>query len=152
MPGPLACLPRAPQNSEAVIRSLRIETNERYKPEIFPGMGLRTKCNKVIEDYCEGMGVHIPKGLLARQQIQWLEGADGKFAGWFICSAPDADKYAAQGCPVLVGWVNPIESQSSHIAVLWKPKTIAQAGSSRFTSGTVGNGFGFRTVRYIAHL
>ncbi len=149
-----ACEPRSAAHLDSVIDGLELTTDPTLQRRALePGGPIRTFCNRAVERFCEAMGVHIPKGLLARQQIHWLEGPDGQFAGWFSCSSADADKFASQGCPVIVGWVNPVETESSHIAMHRSaPGRIAQAGHTNFVNGTVANGFGFRTVRYFAIL
>ncbi len=149
---PPACLPRSPVNLAAAIDSLSVKTTKKYQPEDFPGVGIRTKCNYFVEDLCELLEAHIPKGLLARQQIQWLKSPAGRNEGWFEMLRRAADKYADEGRPVLVGWVNPDIKRSSHIAMMRAAGRIAQAGASNFPDGTIGAGFGTRIISFFGHL
>lgn len=149
MPPPVpVSLPRAKGNLAAAVASLQIPTNPRYAPEAFPGVGVRTKCNKVAEDFCDAMGVHLPKGLLAREQIAWLISPSSRLYGWMEAARAKADEYAEKGHPVLVTWLNPVKEQSSHIAVLRSAGRIAQAGRSNFVDGSIASGFGDREVRF----
>lgn len=154
MPPPkvIACTPRSPESLAAAITSLQAETNPRYRRRVIPGAGMRTFCNVFVEDLCELMSVHLPKGLLARQQIAWLASAAGRAVGWFEASPGAAGAHALRGRPVLVGWTNPVVEQSSHIAILRAPGRIAQAGSTNFSDGTIAKGFGTRQVCYYGHL
>ncbi len=149
---PLACLPRSPVNLAAVLDGLMVKATKKYQPEDFPGVGIRTKCNYFVEDACEQLGAHIPKGLLARQQIAWLKSPAGRNEGWFEMLRRAADKYADEGRPVLVGWLNPDVKRSSHIAMMRSAGRIAQAGASNFADGTIGAGFGTRVVSFWGHL
>jgi hypothetical protein len=148
---PPACLPRSPANLAAVIDSLQVEKSLKYQPEVF-GDAKRTKCNWYLEDLCALLSVHIPKGLLARQQIQWLNSPASRDAGWYEVLRPEADKLADQGMPVVVGWVNPEVKKSSHVALMRAAGRITQAGASNFADGSIMKGFGPRAVNYWAHL
>ncbi len=152
-PVPLQCLPRSSLNLKLILDSLNVEKNPKYQKRDITADGKdETFCNWFVEDACGLLDVHIPKGLRARQQIEWLSGPDGQFAGWFTCSAKDADKYASEGCAVIVTWQNPELKRSSHVAMLRSPGRITQAGSSNYSDAPLGKGFGFRTVMYVVHL
>lgn len=151
-PPVITCLPRSLASTDTILESLHIETNERYKREFFQGAGWRTKCNKLAEDYADAMGVHLPKGLLAREQIPWLGGPDGRRQGWSQLKEDEANQWADKGCPVFVTWLNPIPAESSHIAVLRASKVIAQAGGKNFSHGSIHEGFGMRVVQFYGHL
>jgi len=151
-PKVIICAPRSPEFLQQVLDSLKVETTERYQPQVFPGVGKRTKCNFYVEDACGLLSVHMPKGLLARQQIAWLKSPAASQEGWFSVMLDRANELADRGCPVIVAWVNPIEEQSSHVAMMRKKMRIAQAGRTNFSDGAIIDGFGQRVVSYHAHL
>ncbi len=148
----LACAPRTPEHLKAVIDSLRLETEPRYQKRVIAGAGVRTFCNWAVEDFCAAMGVSMPRGLLARQQIQWLKSPAGVAEGWLANTRKMADLFADQGLPVLVGWLNPSPGLSSHIAVLRSAGKIAQAGATNFSEGSIARGFGSRVVEFFIHV
>ncbi len=147
----MLCKPRSPENLVIDLESLKVETAERYQPSLYNGVR-RTKCNKFVEDACELLGVHLPKGLLAREQIAWLFSDAGSKEGWSELKADEAKLAADRGQPVVVCWTNPIPEQSSHIGMLRPKMRLAQAGRSNFSDGSVAQGFGSRVVRYAVHL
>ncbi len=147
----LACTPRSPENLKRVIDELRLETEPKYQPEVFPGVGRRTKCNYAAEDFLEAMGLHIPKRMLARRQIQWLKSSAGLGEGWLVNTRKMADLFADQGLPVLVCWINPNPDISSHIAFMRSAGRIAQAGVTNFSDGPIKRGFGTRALEFYVH-
>ncbi len=152
VPPTLVCAPRSPAKLAAVIDSLELTVNPLFLPQVFPGMGKRTKCNKAVEAFCDLMGVHLPKGLLALQQIAWLNSPAARLEKWFPLISKTADEAADKGQPVLVGWVNPVPNESSHIAMMRRAGRIGQAGKSNFSDGTIAQGFGNRAVSFWGHL
>ena len=153
VPPAVACMPRSPHHLQLVIDSLQLETNLRLQRRpLVPNGKVFTFCNQAVELFCDAMGVHIPKGLLARQQIAWLRSVAGREIGWAEVVPEVADVHADQGCPVLVGWTNPDETDSSHIAMMREAKRIAQAGKRNFSDGSISMGFGTLPVKYFAHL
>ncbi len=147
-----AAMARSPELLKAAIASLKVETNPRYVKRVVASAGMRTFCNWFVEDLCALLGVSIPRGLLAKQQIQWLRTAAARNEGWFENLEPEANEFAAKGHPVIVGWINPDPTYSSHIAMMCSPGRIAQAGASNFSDGDISRGFGARLVNFWAHL
>ncbi len=154
------CLPRSGETTLALVEKLDPET--KYLPEDLDGDGdEETKCNLFVFAFCFYMGVEMPRKL-ARLQIAWLRGPEGKRAGWRRCTAEVGIVRARLGHPVLATWLNPIEAQSSHVAVgvpelpTTDPKRlahhsepfIAQAGRSCFNNAPVTWGFGTKVVEW----
>lgn len=146
-------LPRTAKTYLEALDSFQVETNKKYLPEDLDADGKKeTKCNWFVEDACELLGVHIPKGLLARLQLLWLGGPDGRNAQWFECAEADAGMHVQLGHPCIVGWINPDPKRSSHVAMLRTPGRICQAGAKNYNDVPVAFGFGHRQVSYFAHL
>jgi hypothetical protein len=146
--------PRSKKNLAAVIAYLDPEHAAKYvKRDITKDGIAETFCNQFVADACELLDAPLPKNLLARQQLLWLESPDGAAGRWFRCaSAAEAGAHADLGRPVIVGWINPDAKKSSHVAILRGPGLIAQAGNRNYNDTPLGNGFGIREVSYHSHL
>jgi len=153
-PPTIACLPRSPENLKIVLDSLKVMTTPKYLPEDLNNDGKKeTKCNWFVSGACELLDAHLPKGLRAREQIQWLGSPDGRLENWFECILKeDADAHAALGHAVVVGWTNPDPKAPSHVAMLRSPGRICQAGAKNYNDALLSYGFGNRAVRYFCHL
>jgi hypothetical protein len=163
----LACMPRSPEQLQAMVARLDPEHN--YLPvdldnadgDNNPATGQETRCNHFAADACLEMGVELPgqdkkKRVLARDQVLWLrDQRASKVAGWRPATEAEAIAAANKGQPVVIGWLNPNSRASSHIAIavpstdglLW----CAQAGRQCFNRGRVSQGFGFRVLEFYAH-
>lgn len=142
---------RSPQAYAAALEALQVETDPRFQKRVLGGKS-RTFCNQAVEAACEALGAHLPKGLLAREQIAWLVSPDGRAAGWIECLRADADACASRGIPVIAGWTNPEPELSSHIAMLRSAGRIWQAGARNYNDTPLVNGFGARLVRFFVCL
>lgn len=147
----ITCMPRSTGNLRQIIDSLELPTAELFQPSLYNNKR-RTKCNKAAEAFADAMSVHMPKGLLARQQIEWLASPSSRLMGWFEVNSTTADDYAELGHPVFACWMNPIPEQSSHIAMMRSKGRIAQAGARNFNDGSIAQGFGDRQVRFFVCL
>lgn len=137
----------------AALDSLQVETNPKFQKRDLTGDGKpESFCNQFVEAACEALGLPFSKGLLAREQIAWLAGDQGKDRGWYECDKAAADTNAILGHPVIVGWTNPDPKVSSHVAMLRSAGRICQAGARNYNDTPLVNGFGARPVRYFVHV
>lgn len=162
-PPVLACMPRSPEQLIATINRLDPERN--YLPADLDGNPetIETRCNWFAADACLELGAELPgqnknKRVLARHQILWLRGLEGRKSGWRAATEAEAVVAANKGQPVLTCWLNPNLTASSHIALgapsadpsdgmLW----IAQAGRQCFNRARATAGFGFRAREHYIH-
>lgn len=152
-----ACFAPSKERNNAILDALDVE----HRPEWQPGHGL-THCNQAAEVALEALGVHIPKGLLANKQQEWLASLAGATQGWSEVSEGDAEKNAESG---LVTVATLHEEGHGHIAVVRgvhfnealpgrSQLMVWQAGQSNFSNGPIAAGFGHHLplVRYFSCL
>jgi len=141
-----ACLPRSAANYAAAIDSFAVDSNPRFKRRDVTGDGRpETFCNQFVEAVCLLLEAPLPKGLLAREQLAWLQSKEGLEAAWIPVVEEQAREMALMGFPTVVGWFAPIGH--SHIAMVRPAKAyvgtrIAQAGALCFSDGPLVRGFG----------
>lgn len=152
---------RTPEAYRSTVDSLKVESNPRFKKRDVTGDGKpETFCNVFVEACCLALDAPLPRGLLAREQIGWLqtEGVAGN--QWLSVTEEQARDMAAMGFPTVVGWIADVGH--SHIAMVlpsaphppFPAETrIAQAGSTNFAEGSLSRGFGFRRkeLLFFAH-
>lgn len=155
-----ACLPRSRGALLKAVSELDVEHNPALQRRaLVRGGPIFTFCNWFVEQLLRVLGVEIPGGMLARQQIAWLTGPEGEAAGWQVVGELEAQQLAELGNPVVVGWTNPDPKHSSHVAVVVPAiggtgTHIAQAGKSNFSSAPLVHGFGadkLDDLVFIAH-
>ena len=149
----LTCLPRTPEHLKAALDSFDVEHAPQYqrRPLIKDGP-IYTFCNQFVQDACELLGVPLPRGLLARQQIAWWDSQLGQKAGWFeVLTAVEADRLSSLGRPVVATWLNPDKNKSSHVAMLRSPGRITQAGAHNYNDAPLVKGFGSYLPRFWAN-
>lgn len=152
-----ACLSRSAENLSDVVGRLSPATNPLWKKRDITGDGKpETFCNQFLEAALELLEAPVPPGLLARQQIDWLDSGAGREAGWREMSRGLALAAAKAGQPVVVGWRNTDFKSSSHVALaiptpFGEEFQIAQAGRENFNAGALRRGFGVYPVRFWVH-
>lgn len=159
-----ACLPRSPEALTALVEKLDPERNPLWRKRDITGDGVdETFCNQFLHDALELLEAPVPKGLLARQQIEWLASDVGKAHGWREVGRAEAFQSANRGEVVVAGLLNPKKNpdgtwRSSHVALVLPTGfglelQIAQAGLSNFNAGSLTRGFGAGvTPRFFHHL
>jgi len=158
----LACLPRTPEALTALVEKLDPAHNPLWKKRDITGDGVdETFCNQFLEAALELLEAPVPRGLLARQQIEWLDSDVGKAHGWKAAMRAEAFQSANYGRPVVAGWLNPAKRadgshRPSHVALcvptgFGRELQIAQAGQTNFNSEGVSRGFGGYPVRFWVH-
>jgi hypothetical protein len=146
---PPYCAPRSPGTLLAVVKAVDVE----HAPDLQPGHGV-TWCNLAVQRFCILLEAPLPPGLLANQQIDWLDSAPARLAGWKPCSMEDAIRYANLGQPAIVTYFNP--KGHGHIALCVPTSNtlvphIAQAGATCFSDKLLGFGFGSLPVKFFTH-
>lgn len=152
--------PRNPKDYSAALDALKVETNPKFQKRDVTGDGVpETFCNQYVEAACTALGCFLPPGLLARQQLAWLQDpARSSPMGWLTCvNEGQAVRLARMGYPTVVGWVNPDETKSSHVAMV-RPglsidgTRIAQAGARNYANAPLASGFGkLEPLLWFAH-
>jgi hypothetical protein len=134
-----------------------VETNPLYARDIDKDGHPEPWCNLFVENVCRRVGVLLPAGLRANEQVEWLLSDAGKVAGWEEVGEHAARAMADAELMVVAGWVNPGAPRadgsrpSGHVGVLLAGGKLAQAGARRFSSGTVTQGFGARLPVFIGN-
>lgn len=158
-----ACLPRSPEALTALVEKLDPERNPLWRKRDVTGDGIdETFCNQFLHDALELLEAPVPKGMLARQQVEWLASDVGKAHGWREVEREEAFHSANRGEVVVAGWLNPSKRASgtyrpSHVALCIPTRfglelQIAQAGGSNFNAGSLTRGFGHGVkVRFFHH-
>ena len=158
----LACLPRSAEALKTLVEKLDPARNPLWRKRDITGDGVdETFCNQFLESALELLEVPVPRGLLARQQSEWLDSDVGKAHGWKAAMRAEAFQSANLGKPVVAGWLNPERRpdgshRPSHVALVVPTGfglelQIAQAGLSNFNSEGVSRGFGGKPVRFWVH-
>ena len=138
---------------KAVLDGLQVETNPSFLRRDVTGDKVpETFCNRAVEAACKALGAPLAPGILAREQLAWLDSSAARTAGWVECHAHIANAHADCGHPTVVGWTNPDPKVSSHVAMLRSPGRIWQAGRNNYNDTPLVNGFGARPVRYFVWL
>ena len=97
-----ACLPRSAANLSDVVGRLSPETNPLWKRRDVTGDGkAETFCNQFLHAALELLECPLPAGLLAREQIAWLDSDVGKAHGWREMARGLAVAAANAGQPVV---------------------------------------------------
>lgn len=141
-------LPRSRGALLAVVEQLDVEHAADLQRRTLPGSSKQaTFCNWAIERALTALGVYVPKGLLARQQIQFLAGIGGRADGWLCVLELEAQQSAERGEVVIATWLNPDQTLSSHVALVVPAigatgTHVMQAGSHNFSNGPIAAGFG----------
>lgn len=149
----LVCLPRSRVNYLATLKALDVEHRADWRPG-HEGMGW-TYCNQAAEAAILALDCHIPKGLMANGQQEWLESMDGAIQGWEPCDAERAKAQAELGCPTVVTLHEP---GHGHIALVVPSDSpgmrVWQAGRHNYESAPIANGFGTANlprVKFFTH-
>jgi len=158
----LACLPRSPEALKTLVEKLDPARNPLWKKRDLTGDGVdETFCNQFLEAALELLEVPVPRGMLARAQIEWLASDVGQAHGWQEVKRGPAFTAANKGQPVVVAFVNPEKRadgswKPSHVALavptpVGSELLIAQAGLANFNSLPLSRGFGRKEVRFFTH-
>ncbi len=139
---PLACFPPSKKHNNAILDALDVEN----RPEWLPGKV--TWCNVAAETAIRALGAHIPLGLLANTQQEWLNSIDGAAQGWECVSASDAIANSEGG---LVTVATLHELPHGHIALLRGRDaqgrlSIWQAGRVCYREAPIAMGFGYQKL------
>lgn len=147
------CLPRSREATLLAVRAVDPE----HTPDLQPGHGGRgwTHCNLAVERFAQLLQAPFPSGLLANDQVAWLEELRH---GWMRCTPAEAQAAADAGHVVIVGWKNPDPGGHGHIAAVLPSQPgragiwIAQAGSRNYNAAPVTAGFGgLGPLRFFSH-
>lgn len=147
------CLPRSRDALIAAVAAVDPLKPDYVKHDVTGDGKAETFCNKFVADVTALLDCPVPQ-LLANDQIHWLEGL-GASGGWRQVFPTSAFALANKGAPVVATYLNP--GGHGHIAIVVPtPENevgiyVAQAGSTNFACGPVGDGFGRLPVRYFAH-
>lgn len=148
-------LRRSPAALLGVVSALFVDTAPRYKRRDVSGDGVPdTFCNVLVRDFCDAMGVRLPRPMRANDLISWLN-EQTFFGTWRVVDEADACAAAELGKVVIAGWFNR-NGGSGHLAVvlpsLGEDGTfIAQAGVTNFSRGKLASGFGSKPVTFFVH-
>jgi hypothetical protein len=143
------------------------ESGFRYKAKPWPGLGNKnaTFCNFAVQDMTSKLGVGLPvnddgRALSANEMFEYFKNGTlpesfDKFKdsnvgnkSWKSFDTPEeAQKAAANGVPVVVGWKN-TKGGSGHVAMMRSNGNIVNVGSKNFVDGDVKFGFGDKKVTY----
>jgi hypothetical protein len=153
-------LPRSRSELLEVIASLDVEHNPAFQRRDITGDGIdETFCNQALEAWLTKLGLWLPPGLLARQQLAWLGSPEARALGWYECTLEKAAELAELGQPVVAGWVNPDPKRPSHVGLV-APRIggtgtyLAQAGAANFSNRPIEKGFGvekLKTTKFHTH-
>lgn len=134
-----------------------VETNPDYVRDVTGDGVPEPWCNLLVERVCRRVGVLLPAGLRANEQVEWMLSDAGRVAGWEEVGEHAARAMADAELMVVPGWVNPGPPRpdgsrpSGHVGVLLPGGKLAQAGARRFSSGTIAQGFGARVPTFIGN-
>lgn len=148
-------LRRSPAALLGVVSALFVDTAPRYKRRDITGDGApETFCNVFVRDFCDAMGVRLPRPMRANDIISWLT-EEHLRGDWSTVDEAAAVAAADAGKVVIAGWYNR-NGGSGHLAVvlpsLGEPGVhIAQAGVTNFSRGKLASGFGTKPVTFWAH-
>lgn len=137
-----ACFPPSKERNNAILDALDVE----HRPEWQPGEF--THCNQAAEEGIRGCGAHIPTGLLANQQQEWIASLDGAARGWSEVPVVDAFLSAEAGL-LTVGTLH--EEPHGHIVILRgrddAGRILAwQAGRHNFNAAPLAACFGYANL------
>lgn len=134
---------RSPADTLRIARLLDVEHIECFQP-----IEGRTHCASFSKCFCAAWGVELP-AIVANAQNDWLNGVEGKAAGWIGCDRETAKRSAEDGIPALASWKNPNTEQHGHIAPLqpsagmvFGPVYVANAGAHNYRRCRLEQAFG----------
>lgn len=134
----------------------QVETNPLYARDIDGDHQPEPWCNLFVEKVCASVGCPLPPGLRANEQVEWILSDAGRAAGWEEVGEHAARGMADSNLLAIAGWVNPNRNahgmrSSGHVGVHLPGGRFAQAGRSRFSNGTLAQGFGRIVPRHFGN-
>ena len=149
----LACLPRSRVNYLATLKALDVENRRDWQAN-HEGMGW-TYCNQAVEAAIRALDCHIPIGLLANAQQEWLDSMDGAVQDWEPCDADRAVSQAELGFPTVATLREPLHGHIAMVVPSDSPGMhVWQAGRHNYESAPIARGFGTANlphVRFFTH-